>query len=663
MTLQNAVTSLMADIEEMRLHLQQYIAQGKGQSEGAIATSSPTPKSTPSTLDELARKLKLTEFERQILLLCVSVELDWQVLRLCAEAQEHLNRTYPTFGLAFALFPELKHWSATKPPAPLRQWELISVRPETTLMTNPLRASEWVVHYLMGETYLPEDLVGVISQLEVEDREFELPPSQQTLVERLQHLWQDEVNLPIVQLCGDRVTGRSVVQRICQRFGRPLYRLSPEFLPVAPDDLDRLLRLWERQAKLTRGVLLLEHEAAAVERDPAKHNATLYWFDRVTSALVVSTSGRLPERHRPLVTFDVPKLSLAEQRQVWQTAIAKTWTDLEPQQLTEGINRLINQFDLSLPAIEAACQGTASQFVEGSPSASQAISALWESCRTLARPQMGDLAQPLEVSATWADLVLPDRCKQILQDTIAQVQHRATVYESWGFAAKSRRGLGATALFYGPSGTGKTMAAEVLARELHLDLYRIDLSSVVSKYIGETEENLRKVFDAAEASGAILLFDEADALFGKRSEVKDSQDRHANIEVSYLLQRMEDYQGLAILTTNLKDALDAAFMRRLRFIVEFPFPDAKQRRHIWQNAFPEQLPTQIDKDKDVRKLAKLNVAGGNIRSVALNAAFLAADDEGRSLTMEHLLRAAQLEALKLERPLTDAEIRGWVVEE
>jgi SpoVK/Ycf46/Vps4 family AAA+-type ATPase len=200
------------------------------------------------------------------------------------------------------------------------------------------------------------------------------------------------------------------------------------------------------------------------------------------------------------------------------------------------------------------------------------------------------------------------------------------------------------------------MAADVLARELQLDLYRIDLSSVVSKYIGETEKNLRRVFDAAEAGGAILLFDEADALFGKRSDVKDSHDRYANMEVSYLLQRMESYRGLAILTTNLKDALDTAFLRRIRFIIRFPFPDATQRAEIWQRIFPRQTPTE---NLDVKKLAKLSVAGGNIRNIALNAAFFAAD-AGEPVGMKHLLRAAQSEYIKLERPLTDTEVKGWV---
>ena len=242
-----------------------------------------------------------------------------------------------------------------------------------------------------------------------------------------------------------------------------------------------------------------------------------------------------------------------------------------------------------------------------------------------------------------------------MRQVAAQVRRRLQVYEEWGFGAAGR-GLGISALFAGPSGTGKTMASEVLARELGVDLYRIDLSQVVSKYIGETEKNLRWVFDAAEGGGVILLFDEADALFGKRSDVRDSHDRYANIEVSYLLQRMEAYRGLAILTTNMRGALDPAFLRRLRFVVEFPFPDAAGRAEIWRRVFPASTPTD---GLDPQRLAQLTLAGGNIRNIALNAAFMAADG-GRPVCMADLLQAARTECAKVERPLADAEVRGWV---
>ena len=252
--------------------------------------------------------------------------------------------------------------------------------------------------------------------------------------------------------------------------------------------------------------------------------------------------------------------------------------------------------------------------------------------------------------------MLPPAQRETLREIAAQVRHRTTVYETWGLGRKGRRGLGISALFAGASGTGKTMAAEVLASDLELDLYRIDLSQLVSKYIGETEKNVRRVFDAAEGGGAILLFDEADALFGKRSEVKDSHDRYANIEVSYLLQRMEAYRGLAILTSNMKHALDPAFARRIRFIVTFPFPDAIQRTEIWRQVFPSAVPTS---GLRFDQLARLAMPGGHIRNIAVNAAFLAADAD-EAVQMKHLLRATRTECAKLEKSLSEAEVAGWV---
>jgi SpoVK/Ycf46/Vps4 family AAA+-type ATPase len=318
-----------------------------------------------------------------------------------------------------------------------------------------------------------------------------------------------------------------------------------------------------------------------------------------------------------------------------------------------AVDQLVEQFTVGIPAMRAAC--AAALGPAEADDAETLGAALWEACRTQARPRLEELAQRIETSAGWDDLVLPETHRALLRDVAAQVRARPTVYGRWGFGGHGARGLGITALFAGESGTGKTLAAEVVARELRLDLFRIDLSGVVSKYIGETEKNLRRVFDAAEEAGAVLLFDEADALFGKRSEVKDSHDRHANIEVAYLLQRMEAYPGLAVLTTNLRDALDTAFLRRIRFIIQFPFPDAAQRELIWRRVFPPGVPT---KGLLWGELARLNVAGGNIRNIALNAAFFAAE-EGKAVRMTHLLRAARAEYDKLQRPLTATEVGGW----
>jgi len=417
---------------------------------------------------------------------------------------------------------------------------------------------------------------------------------------------------------------------------------------------------------LSRCALLLDCDEWDRE-DGAKENAIAQLMESITTGLIITTRDRRRAPKRPLITFDVHPPTKQEQLEIWQNALGEIAPSLNGQ-----VEILVEQFNLNAPTIYAVCsealgriageQGSrgaevSEEFNSPLPLRSSApLPQLWDICRAQSRPRLDDLAQRIDPAATWDDLVLPETARQTLREIAAHLRQRTKVYQQWGFASKGGRGLGISALFAGSSGTGKTMSAEVLAGELQLDLYRIDLSSGVSKYIGETEKNLRRVFDAAEGGATILLFDEADAIFGKRSDVKDSHDRYANMEVSYLLQRMESYQGLAILTTNLKDSLDTAFLRRIRFVVKYAFPDAKDRAEIWRRIFPKNTPTQ---GLDCNKLARLNVAGGNIRNIALNAAFMAAD-AGEPVQMKHLLEAARTEYVKLERTLTDAEVKGWL---
>ena len=460
--------------------------------------------------------------------------------------------------------------------------------------------------------------------------------------------------MPVVQLCGSEGSqGASIAAAACAMVGLSLRRMPADILPASPVEFDTLVRLWEREAILSGSALLLDCHACEMNDGP-REALIARALELVGGAVVVVGRQRRRGRQRPIVSFEMDKPTAAEQRSLWADALGRPAEELDGQ-----VERLVSQFDLSGPTIASVCRQSlvASQVARGAGAgtADGLASRLWQSCRVQARPRLDDLAQRVAASAGWDDLVLPDPQLATLRDVVRHVRHRALVYEKWGFAAKSSRGLGITALFAGASGTGKTLAAEVLANELQLDLYRIDLSQVVSKYIGETEKNLRRVFDAADEGGAVLLFDEADALFGKRSEVKDSHDRYANIEISYLLQRMEAYRGLAILTTNMKTAVDSAFLRRIRFIVQFPFPDAAQRAEIWRRILPADTPTD---GLDVRRLAQLNVTGGSIRNIALYAAFLAADD-GQPVRMAHVLRAARTEYTKLEKTPTDVEIRGW----
>jgi AAA+ superfamily predicted ATPase len=672
---------LMASVDRVCQALEQYIARKQNQPispvpdlESALQAAA-VNLSAPSALDQLGITFNLSSFERDILLLCVGMELDPNFEFLIANAQTNSKRAYPTFGLALSVLPN-PHSLVLAPQTPLQHWQLIEIGDGQALTQCPLRIDKRILSYLLGNPCVDEKLASIIEPMPVEAySSTTLQPSHQRLVDELTTLWSavDTSTPPIVQLCGDEVTAKhTIAATACLHLGCNLSVMDASRLPSSPNELNHLLQRWEREALLSNSALLLDCDEVN-SMDAVRENAISQLIKGINSRLIISTRSRQHPCQRPLITLDVPKLTHSEQLEVWQKSLGTAAVELNGQ-----VEALVCQFNLSTPAIQAACAGAMSHlilqkgqtlspnFAEPEESNKENLSeeaqtpplgkALWDICRVMARPRLDDLAQRINSTATWDDLVLPEQQRQILRDITAHVRQRAKVYEGWGFAGKGGRGLGISALFAGSSGTGKTMAAEVMANELKLDLYRIDLSAVVSKYIGETEKNLRRIFDAAEAGGAILLFDEADALFGKRTEVKDSHDRHANVEVSYLLQRMEAYQGLAILTTNLKDSLDKAFLRRIRFVIKFPFPDAKQRAEIWQRIFPSQTPTE---DLEVSLLGKLSVAGGNIRNIALNAAFVAAD-AGEPVMMKHILAAAKSEYVKLEQALTDTEVKGWV---
>ena len=286
---------------------------------------------------------------------------------------------------------------------------------------------------------------------------------------------------------------------------------------------------------------------------------------------------------------------------------------------------------------------------------------LFSAARTVSSSHLGQLARRVEPRHHWEDFILPDDRLAQLHEMCDQFKYRHIVFDEWEFAHHVARGRGLSALFAGPSGTGKTMAAEVIAGELELDLYKIDLSGVVSKYIGETEKNLERIFGQAQDSNAILFFDEADALFGKRSETKDAHDRYANIEISYLLQKIEEYDGVVILTSNLRQNLDEAFLRRLQFAIEFPFPDEDSRLRIWQQILPSAVP--LAQDVDMGELAnRFKFSGGSIRNVLLSAAFLAARD-GKKIAMGHLLWAARREFQKLGKLVDENQFTASIKQE
>ncbi|MGB8886252.1 MAG: ATP-binding protein [Candidatus Korobacteraceae bacterium] len=590
---------------------------------------------SPPAIERLAAVFGLSSFERNLLLLLAGVEMEPELAEECAQMSGR-QRGSVDFSLAMAMLDEA-HWSALAPSSPLRKFRLIEVDTTQGLTSAPLRIDERILHYIAGLNELDLRLDLMLRRKEnpewITEEHFALA------TQGIRPL-EGEADERLIHLCGDDPDAQENVAAIlAHQAGRGLLVMRHENTPAAGPELEQFLHLWMRESLLMPAFLLLQWGA------DSPGPAACQLVERVPGPVFVCTRSSI-RMHRLVERYEVNKPGPAAQAELWRTALQPADESVEAM-----VEEVAEQFRFSAETIVAISHSLNAQCDPLSRA-----ERLWNMCRAQSRSQLDGLAEHIVPRAKWEDLILPEQQMETLQQLVSQSRHRLAVYENWGFAAKGRRGLGMCALFAGPSGTGKTLAAEVLAHQLKLDLYRIDLSCVVSKYIGETEKNLKQVFDAAECGGVILLFDEADALFGKRGEVKDSHDRYANIEVGYLLQRMESFQGVAILTTNFKTSLDKAFQRRLRFSVEFPFPDAAHRQAIWQRAFPPQTPTDGLRPEH---LSALNVSGGNIRNIAMNAAFLAAASS-EPVRMVHILKAARMEAVKIERPIADTEVRGWV---
>lgn len=610
----------------------------------------------PPALLILTQRLGLSHFDQQVLSLCVAMELDTQIASLCAQAQDDLSKPYPTFALAFALFDD-PDWNALSPHAPLRHWRLLEINQPGVqpLTTAALGADERIVNYIKGLNYIDDRLTPLLDPIGTEPVDEALPPSQQQAVDNIvEHLKNKNGmhRMPVIELLGhDAASKRLIAGHVATLLNLNLQTIDLKTLPSQTGDFETFTRLWERESMLLPLSLYVEVDGAT----DAEKTLLKRFLERSGSVMFVELEDAKIETVRNKFSVEINKPTPEEQEQLWTQALQDQTND-QPQRLAEQFS--FSQSEIKRLAKSLLNEPSENNLVDSEPVPNAELhSDLWQNCRIAARAGMEQLARRIDAKADWNQLVLPPAQSTLLHQITDQVSYRNRVYEDWGFREKMNRGLGINALFAGESGTGKTMAAEVIANELKLDLFRIDISAVVSKYIGETEKNLRKLFDAAEDSGAILFFDEADALFGKRSEVKDSHDRYANIEINYLLQRMESYRGLAILATNMKSALDKAFVRRLRFIVDFPFPDVEQRKEIWQKVFPASTP--IDENLDLSRLAKFNLTGGNIHNVALNAAFLAAHENG-AITMPLLLNSTRTEFKKLERPAKESDFR-WQV--
>lgn len=619
-------------------------------------------------LDRLVRLFDLSEFERDVLLLVIAPVIDLRYERLYGYLQDDVTRKRPGINLALDLLctgmdRRLDGQRVLAGQSPLFAHFLVTRQTDeragsVSILNSNLVIDPTVEAWLLG-AYLPapaiEASVRVFPALgsgaEPSYPAWEsLPPHLEEFLFASSPGTPDRPDPPVFAFYGlDSLVQQHNARRLAANMQRPLLLFDLEYLQHADVYQTSLLKRALRDALLMDALPFVSGwENLLVDGAPpaADLEVVLDFPGPIVVASREAWLAQSTERSRRLAWFDFPLPTPLDRRTLWARLI-------EAENLPSAeIDRLAGHFNLSSSQIHAA----AAAAHDAAAQAGRLLTGedLFAAARAFSNPRLSNLARKIPPRYDWADIVLPEDQRALLREIVATVNQRTRVLDEWGLARKLVPSRGVTVLFAGPPGTGKTMAAEVIAAELGLDLYKIDLSTVVSKYIGETEKNLERLFDEAATSNAILFFDEADALFGKRSEVRDSHDRYANLEISYLLQRMEAYDGVTILATNLRANLDEAFTRRLQFAVDFPFPEEEDRLRIWQSLFPPGVPQAPGLDL-VFMARRFKLAGGNIRNVLVNAAYLAAADGG-VVKMEHLLHGTRRELQKMGRLVNEPDL-------
>jgi AAA+ superfamily predicted ATPase len=635
-----------------------------------LAQPQPALIGVQGTVEKRLRRLQqlfgCSDKEAWILLAIVAADFDLRYERIFAYLQDDVTRKRPNVDLMLRLTSSSHDDPFTarrlfSPSGTLVRRALVSIRDDTPdasapLLASALQADERVVSYLLGSDEIDARLRPFARMLPGERHDPGESDSMLAQLDAISGSWLATGTGRLVALDGPQGVGK---RRFGQRLAGQLEGgllcvdsaalLRTELAPISA------LRLLFREATLQESPMYWSNVDAIWDVGERQATFLAALVDELAGWRgVVVFSGPLGWPAPPAIgdvavariTFSMP--SAHERLALWQAELAHL-PDLDAS-MGDSLRQLAGGLRLTRGQIhEAVTIATGECVVQGRPTPVEAD--LLAASRAVSGRALRAVGDEIVQLANWDDIVLPQDSMDQLAELCACVRCRGIVLDDWGFAASLGSGTGTTALFAGPSGTGKTMAAGIIAKELGLPIYRIDLARLFSKWIGETEKNLDRVFRAAEDSNAVLFLDEADALLGKRSEVKDSHDRYANLEISYLLQKMELYDGVAVLATNMPQQLDQAFLRRLTFTVFFPLPDEAQRLAIWQTLWPKGLPRAGD--VDLGQLAQFNLAGGHIRNILLAAAYLAASNGG-AVAMSHLRHALRREYQKLGKDISEA---------
>jgi Winged helix domain, variant/ATPase family associated with various cellular activities (AAA) len=621
---------------------------------------------------ELAKRFALTPAEIDLLFACLAVELDHRYERVYGYLHNDMSRRLASPGLAIGLYRErfedrLSARALLSADAPLRYYRLLEVSDDGAAMpwlSRAIRVDERIVSFVVGERTMDSRIARRVALSSAGSEPHHDEGAGHGKDESLARIVNAasasrERSRSLIYLHGERHAGAdALVRAAARRLHMPVLTVDAELLADAATDFDRALFLLFREGLLRQAAIYLREIDRALE--PPHGTVRCRALQRCLADMgsIVFASGEqrwswpLPAEPVVLRVVEVQPDGVADQLRAWQA--------MSGGRFSEGdVHQLVSLHPLPAAAIRDVWR-MAQALVEtndGGGGAMPTLEHVQQACRAFAGAPVTTLARRIEPRHRLADLVLPTAQHEQLSAICSQAKHSSIVYGTWQFDRKLALGRGLNAMFTGQPGTGKTMAAEVIAAELGVDILKIDLSRIVSKYIGETEKNLGQMFDQAARANAILFFDEADALLGKRSDVKDAHDRYANTETAYLLQKMEEYPGITILSTNLRQNMDAAFTRRMRFIVDFPFPEDEDRLRIWTSVWPSEVP--LGADVDFAHLARqFRLSGGSIRNVALAAAFLAAE-QGQPVSMRHVMLATKREFQKMGRLVNEEEYRRY----
>ena len=617
------------------------------------------------SLHRLSQLFYLTKFEEGVILMCLAPEINKKYEKLYAYLNDDITKKTPTINLILETLcktQEDKIMARTLLSANSKLFKygilhtIIQEQEKDSHLSKTIKLKQIVVDFLL-QIKTSDPVIDSFTK--ILDPKFIVGEiTDESKITKIRNVLQHNQKL-VLNFFGPNGCGKkSTACVLCNKWNMSMRVIDLEEVIAKKNPIKGILHKTILESILSSHALYFDNFDVLID-DNEKKEILLEILSAINEFPVMvffstnlSWSGNFEKSQVLNIEFSKP--DYPQRKKIWELLKEKAIFDFDVQ-FDKDIDFTVfsSKFGFTIKEISNALIYAKNLAAVRVPNNTITIQDLNQACKSTSNQNLAKITKKIEPNYSWEDIVLPHSTLSLLKDICNHVQNKSRIFGDWGFEKKYSIGKGLAVLFKGEPGTGKTMAAEVISKDLALDLYKIDLSTLVSKYIGETEKNLNKIFSEAETSNAILFFDEADALFGKRSEVKDVHDRYANVETNYLLQKIEEYDGICILATNFQKNIDAVFMRRMHYVVEFPIPNGKDRYKIWQDAFPKEA--QVEKDLDFKFLSEnFRLSGASITNIVISAAFMAVKNSDK-ITMKYLINSIKQDYQKIGKPISKEE--------